>query len=372
MLISVVLPCRNEEDSIGSSIRDIKRVFKEDNIDGEIIVSDSSNDRSAEIAGSLGVKVIKHNRVGYGIAYLEAFKHIKGRYVIMGDCDGSYNFSYIPRFLELLKNYDLVIGNRFNYLMEKDAMNPLHRFVGNPLLGLVLRHLFKVKVRDPHSGFRAIKKDKLEKLSLKANGMEFATEMIIKAHKYGLNIKEVDIPYHKRKGYSKLNPFKDGWRHLRLMLLYSPNYLFLVPGLFLFSFGFILTLVLLFGPINLFGVNLVLHPMILGSLLTILGYQIILLGVYAKIYAAIHLNEKDKLIDLINKYANLEKGSLVGLFITLIGILIAVRIIIIWSRGNFGILDQIRPAIFVLTLVVIGIQTIFSSFLLSILGLEQE
>ncbi|MBI2667486.1 glycosyltransferase family 2 protein [Candidatus Woesearchaeota archaeon] len=372
MLVSVVLPCRNEEETIGRCIKTIKEVFKRDKIEGEIIVSDSSTDKSYEIAKSLGVRVIKHNKIGYGNAYIEAFKHTKGKYVVMGDSDETYNFYDIPKFLKELRNYDLVIGDRFNGLIHKNAMDPLHRYLGNPLLGYTLRHFFKINVQDPHSGFRAIKKEKLDRLNLKANGMEFASEMIIKAHKNGLKIKEIPINYYPRKGRSKLNPFRDGWRHLRLMLLYSPDYLFLVPGLLLFLFGSIFTSALLFGPINLFGIILDIHPMILSSLLTILGYQIILLGLYAKTYAVIHLKEKDELVNLINKYINLERGSLVGLLIISIGVIMGIKIFYIWSRTNFGALDQIRPAIFILTLIVIGIQTIFSSFLLSILGLEQE
>ena len=372
MLVSVVLPCRNEEETIGRCIKTIKEVFKRDKIEGEIIVSDSSTDRSSQIAKSLGAKVISHNKIGYGNAYLEGFKHAKGNYIIMGDSDETYNFQDIPKFLKELKNYDLIIGDRFNGFIHKNAMDTLHRYIGNPLLGFILRYLFKINVKDPHSGFRAIKKDKLDKLNLKANGMEFASEMMIKAHKNRLKIKEIPINYYPRKGYSKLNPFRDGWRHLRLMLLYSPDYLFLVPGLFLFLFGFIFTVILLFGSVNIFGVMLNIHPMVLSSLLTILGYQIILLGLYAKTYAVIHLKEKDKLVDLINKYINLERGSLIGLIVILIGIIIGIRIFYIWSENNFGALDQIRPAIFTLTLIVIGIQTIFSSFLLSILGLEQK
>jgi len=215
--ISIVLPCQNEEKSIGVCIKKIKNALKEK--DYEIIVSDSSSDKSAEIAKKLNAKVIKHNKQGYGVAYLEGFKEIKGEYIVMGDADNTYDFLEIPKFItELDKGYDLIIGSRLKGKIKKGAMKPLHRYIGNPLLTWIFNMLFDTKLSDTHSGFRAIKKNKLKKLNLKSPGMEFALEMLIKASKNKLRIQEIPIIYSKRAGESKLNSFRDGIRHLKLML----------------------------------------------------------------------------------------------------------------------------------------------------------
>ncbi len=216
MKYSIVLPCRNEEKAIGICIKKIKKALKQQ--DYEIIISDSSLDKSAEIAKKLGAKIMKAQK-GYGNAYLEGFKHANGDYIIIGDVDNTYNFLEIPNFIkELEKCYDFVIGSRLKGNIEKNAMKPLHRYIGNPLLTLVFNALFNTKLSDTHSGFRAIKKDALKKLNLKSPGMEFALEMLIKAAKKKLKIKEIPITYSKRIGESKLNSFRDGSRHLKLML----------------------------------------------------------------------------------------------------------------------------------------------------------
>ena len=279
----------------------------------------------------------------------------------------------IPKFLECLKGgYDLVIGTRMKGSIIKNAMNPLNRYIGNPLFSFIFSIFFDYNLSDIHCGFRGIKKEALDKLNLKTTGMEFASEMLIKSIKQKLRIKEIPITYYPRQGKSKLKPFRDGWRHLRFMLLYSPDYLFLIPGLFLFILGFILISLLLNGPFVVNNFSLDIHPMVLGSLMSILGYQIIFLGIYAKAYATIHLSEKDKIIDLLNRYLNLERGSLIGVIILAIGLLYSFKIIFSWSQTNFGPLSEIRTGIFALTLIVIGTQTIFSSFLLSFLGIEKD
>jgi len=247
----------------------------------------------------------------------------------------------------------------------------LHKYIGNPFLSYVLRKFFKINVKDTHSGFRLIKKKALEKLELKTMGMEIASEMLIKAGKNKLKIKEIPITYYPRKGHSKLSSFKDGWRHLRFMLLYSPNYLFLVPGLVLFLFGFLIMLLLLEGPLNIFNLKLDIHPMIFGSLSAVVGYQVILLWLYAKTYAVNYLNERDRLITVINKLINLERGIFIGLMILILGVILNLNILIIWINSGFGSLSELRTAVFAFTLVILGIQTIFSSFFLSILGLRR-
>ena len=238
----------------------------------------------------------------------------------------------------------------------------------------MLKLFFKINISDAHCGFRAIKKEALKKLDLKTTGMEFASEMIIKAKRANLSITEIPIVYHPRIGESKMSSFRDGWRHLRFMLLYSPEYLFLVPGIFIFLAGLFLLLLLLQGPASLFGVILLdIHPMILGSLLAIVGYQVILLGVYAKTYAIVNRLDEDKgIISAINNKVNLEKGILIGGFVFLIGFILHLNILIGWMNGGFGYLSQIRIAIFALTFTVIGIQTVFSAFFLSVLSIKHK
>ncbi len=274
--LSIVLPCRNEEGTLGECILRIGEVLAHHEINGEIIVSDSSMDRSPEIARDQGVILVKHDKEGYGMAYLEGFKAVSGRYIFCVDPDGSYDFAEIPHFLNYLRSgYDFVIGNRFKGRMAQGAMPWLHRYIGNPLFSFMLRMFFKEKISDVHCGMRAIKKEALDGLNLKTLGMEFASEMVIKAVKKKLKIKELPIDYHKRQGKSKLRSFADGWRHLRFMLLYSPLFLFFIPGVFLFSLGLLTMFWLYFNSPILLGIKLFYHPMFLSSVLVIIGYQII-------------------------------------------------------------------------------------------------
>jgi len=368
--ISVVLPCRNEEKSIEICINKIKTALKGKNY--EIIVADSSTDKSIEIAEKLNAKVIKHNLKGYGSALLEGFKHAKGDYIIFGDADNTYDFLEIPKFTEQLdKGYDLVIGSRLKGKIQKGAMPFMHRYFGTPVFNFLSKLFFGKKISDCNSGFRAIKKQALEKLELKTKGMEFASEMIIKAVKRNLKIKEIPITYSKRIGASKLKTWHDGWLHLRFMLLYSPNYVFLYPGLVLAILGFIIMIPLLPGKFNFLGLTFYTHPMFIGSILTILGYQLILTGMFSKIYAHNHLNEKNKNLERLYHFFNLEKAIITGFIFFLIGFFIYLNILITWISKNFGNLDTINISIFALTFIVLGIQTIFAGFFFSILGIEK-
>ena len=221
--ISVVMPSYNEEKTIGKCIGEIKEIFKKNNIKGEIIVSDSSTDRTAEIAESLGARIVHPVKKGYGYAYLEAFRHVKAELIIMLDSDGTYDPKAIPEMIKLLTDgTDLVIGSRFKGTISPGAMTPLHRYIGNPLLTGILNVVFHTRYSDAHSGFRAIRRDGLEKLHLKTGGMEFASEMLIMASIKDLKIAEVPISYSPRITPSNLHTFADGWRHLRFILLMKP------------------------------------------------------------------------------------------------------------------------------------------------------
>ncbi|MCH7759463.1 glycosyltransferase family 2 protein [Patescibacteria group bacterium] len=370
--VSIILPCRDEKESIENTIRQIKETFEKNNINGEIIVSDSSKDGSDTIASGLGVTVIKHDKKGYGIALREGFKIANGEIIIFADPDGTYDFSEIPKFLKVIKNADLVIGSRFKGKIMKKAMPWSHRYIGNPVLTFLLNLFFKVRLSDAHSGFRAIRRNKLKQLGLKTTGMEFASEMIIQAIKKNLKIKEIPINYYPRAGSSKLRSFHDGWRHLRFMLLFSPTYLFMVPGLMLFIFGLFIELRLLFGPIDLFGLSFYNHPIIIGSFLMLVGFQIMFTGFFAKIYLFTILGEENRALEKFFKTFNLEKGLMLGALVFLAGLILDLAVLLKWTTSNFGELSEIKLLVFALTMNVLGVQLIFNSFYLSILGIKKN
>jgi len=364
MKVSVILPTKDEEENIRDLIEKCKKIL--DNFEYEIIVVDDSKDRTPEIAESMGAKVVRKVR-GYGSAYIEGFKVAKGDYIVMLDADGSYDPCEIPRLLEpLIKgDADFVIGSRFKGRIMPKAMPWHHRYIGNPLLTKIMNILFKTKITDAHSGMRAIKREALLKLSLKCPGMEFASEMIIEAARKGLRITEVPITYYPRKGRSKLRSFRDGWRHIRFMLLYSPTALFVIPSLMLLTAGIVLiTYVLLLDPIRT-------HSLVLGSLLTVLGLQTFFFGVLSKIYSVeIGLTKEDRITKFFSRYSVLEEGILVGLILVVIGLCIGYYVFKVWYESSFGQLNQLNMAILSFLLITIGIQIILNSFFLSSLRLK--
>lgn len=371
--ITIILPCRNEEEALPFCLQQIKEAIKKNNLSAEIIVSDSSIDRSPKIAREHGVVLVKHDKKGYGIAYLEAFKEASGEYFFMADADASYDFNEISNFINELDNgYEMIIGNRFSGNMHKNAMPFSHRYIGNPILSFILRLFFKTKIRDSQCGMRAIKKESLKKLNLQTTGMEFASEMIIKALKNNLKIKELPIGYHPRKGDSKMSSFRDAWRHIRFMLLYSPLFLFFIPGLTIFLAGIISLFVFYFYNPTIFGITLYSHPMFLSSLLTIIGYQLITFSGFAKIYSITNLKEENETLEKLFKYITIEKASIVGALVILLGLIIYIVIASNWISSGFGSLNEIKNSIVALTLLTIGTQTIFSSFMLSILGIKKN
>jgi len=373
MKISVILPCRNEELALPSCLRQIREVVEDNNLDAEIIVSDSSSDKSPEIALRAGAILVKHDKEGYGNAYLEAFKVAKGDFIFMADCDGSYDFREIPKFIRCLEmGYDFVMGDRFGGRIEEGAMPALHKHVGNPLLSGLFRLFFKSNIKDVHCGMRAISRKALDKLDLQTVGMEFASEMVIKAIRHNFRIAQVRINYFKRKGNSKLKSFSDGWRHLRFMLLYSPIFLFLIPGIIILFLGLESMIWMYFGNAELFGIKLYFHPMFLSSLFMILGYQLIIFSAFAKIYSITHLNEKSDVFDRLFKLVTIEKAGISGSITVVLGILVYAWIFAKWAGSGFGSLDEIKNSIVALTFIIIGFQTIFSSFMLSILGIKEK
>jgi hypothetical protein len=256
--------------------------------------------------------------------------------------------------------------------MENGSMPFSHKYIGNPILSSILRLFFNAKIHDTHCGMRAISKEALSKLNLQTTGMEFASEMIIQAIKNKLKIKQIPINYYKRKGKSKLKPFIDGWRHLRFMLLYSPMFLFFIPGIFLFILGIISGILFYFGKFSFFGIKFFYHPLFLSSLALIIGYQLIIFSAFAKTYAITALNENSKIMNKLYKYLTIKNASLSGLFAMFIGIIIYISIFFKWINSNFGSLNEVKNSILASTLIILGAQTIFSSFMLSILGIKRK
>lgn len=371
--LSIILPCQNEEKALGLCLKEIKEVVAKNNINAEIIVSDSSTDKSPEIAKAYGVMLHKHDKDGYGMAIMEGVSVSSGKFLLIADADGSYDFKDIPEFLRRLHNgADFVIGWRKRILMQNRAMVWHHKYIGNPILSFILRIFTGTYIRDAHCGIRAIRRDSFDKLNLHTTGMEFASEFVLEAHRQNLRTEEIPVAYNERIGESKLQWARDGWRHLRFMLLYAPIYLFFIPGVFLFVAGSILMIWLLLGNGELGAYNFFVHPLFFASASIIAGYQILFFGLFAQTFSHHHLNHKLEYIEKINKYLTIEKGGVIGIVLTILGISVFAYIIQEWLKFSGGEFNQINNSVLALTLVVLGVQTIFSSFMISLLGIRKR
>ena len=370
-LVSVVIPCLNEEENIVQCVTSAREVMDRNGLRGEVVVADNdSTDASAELARSAGARVVVERRRGYGSAYLAGLAAARGRYIVMADADLTYDFNEIPRFVENFEaGADMVIGNRMQNI-QPGAMPWLHRYIGNPLLSGFLNLLFRTGIRDAHCGMRGVRREVLPQLNLRTTGMEFASEMVVRAAKENLDVRQFPIDYHPRGGESKLSSFRDGWRHLRFLLIHSPTHLFLVPGLVMVLVGSLIGAVALLS-IDVFGRQWQLHSMIGGALLVIVGTQVVALGLCAHAYGTYFMGEKDAWFDRMRARFRLEHGLLLGGLVTFAGILVVAAIFVIWAQRGFGELSEQRLAVLAATLVIVGVQVFFSSFLLSILGLRR-
>jgi glycosyltransferase involved in cell wall biosynthesis len=371
-IVSVVIPCLNEEGNIDTCVRTALAAMEAAGIAGEVVVADNaSEDRSAELARAAGARVVHESRRGYGSAYLAGFAAARGRYIVMGDADLTYPFEEIPRFVEELdKGADLVMGDRMQNI-QPGAMPWHHQYIGNPVLTGILNLFFKTGVSDAHCGMRGLRRDVLPTLDLRTTGMEFASEMVIRASKEGLQIAEFPIEYRPRGGESKLSSFRDGWRHLRFLLVHSPNHLFVLPGALLAAIGLVVALISVSG-VEILGREWQLHTMVGGSLGMIVGTQIVCLGLAAHAYGKYFMGERDAWFDRMRSRYRLEHGLLVGAGILSLGVLLGAVILGIWIDNGFGELSEERLAVLAATLVIVGLQVFFSSFLLSILGLRRQ
>jgi glycosyltransferase involved in cell wall biosynthesis len=374
--VSVVLPCLNEEEAVGICINKIKEVFARERLKAEIIVADNGSvDRSREIAQREGAKVVLEPKRGYGAAYLRGLQEVKGKYIIIGDSDNTYDFYDIPKFLQPLKEgYDFVMGSRFKGKMQKGAMSWSHRYIGNPIISGIFRLFFRTRISDALCGMRAFTLGAYRKMKLRTLGMEFATEMIVAALQNSFKIQELPVDYHPRGGRSKLKPFSDAWRYIRFMLLYCPLWLYFIPGLIGFILGLFVLLLLLPGPFLFLGHYWDIHPMVFASVICILSYQVLNLGIYAHAFAIEHgFLRYDKFTTLFfQRHFSLERGLILGAILFLTGFSINLLIFIEWFSKHFGALYRIREAILAMTLLVVGLQTIFSSFFISLLFLEKK
>jgi glycosyltransferase involved in cell wall biosynthesis len=379
--VSVVMPCLNEAETLEACIRKAQRALLEANIAGEIIVADNgSSDGSIEIAQRLGAQVVKVQDKGYGNALMSGIAAARGKFIVMGDADDSYDFAHIPRFVEQLRRgSDLVMGNRFRGGIEKGAMPPLHQYFGNPALTRLGRLFFRNRnVGDFYCGLRGFRKQAYERMGLRTTGMEFATEMVVKATLLKMRVAEVPTTLSPdgRSRPPHLRTWRDGWRTLRFFLLYSPRWLFLYPGLGLMLLGTLLGAWLLPAPRTVAAVTFDVHTLLYAAVFVLLGFQAIAFAVFTKLFAISEgLHPPDPTLDKAFRYITLEVGLLAGALLILAGLGVSVYAVGFWQSRHFGPLDYAQtlrlviPASLFLTL---GGQTVFASFFLSVLGLRRK
>jgi glycosyltransferase involved in cell wall biosynthesis len=372
--VSVVIPCLDEEEAVGAVVDQAWEGIRRSGRDGEVIVVDNgSTDRSAEVAAAHGATVVREARRGYGSAYLAGLAKAHGEYVVMGDADETYPIAELAPFVDHLEQGDdLVIGSRFKGTIHGDAMPWLNRRIGNPILTGMLNLLFGVKVSDAHCGMRAVRRDALETLDLHSTGMEFASEMVFKAYRRGLRVSEIPIDYFPRTGESKLNRVGDAWRHVRFMLIYSPSWLYFTPGLLLLVLGLAGLLALAFGPVQIFGRTWEIHTSLACIAAILVGAAVVQLGVFARAYALVHLDEHDPVVDRFQARLRLEHGLLLGGLIFAAGFAIVLGIFISWAARGFGALGHVEATALGFTLLGLGVQIVLGSFFLSLLVLRQR
>ncbi|WP_188884538.1 glycosyltransferase family 2 protein [Halarchaeum grantii] len=369
--VSVIMPTMNEEEGIADCIEMVKRALADSGITAEIILSDDSTDRTPDIAREMGARVVNPDDEGYGYAYRYAFEHARGDYLVIGDADCTYDFEQFPALLQpvVAGEADMVMGSRLEGEIRDGAMPSLHQYVGNPLLTKFLNVFYGAGVSDAHSGFRVFHRDVLDTLDLSTDGMEFASEMIMDAGARDLTIEEIPITYHERKGEAKLESFRDGWRHVRFMLLNAPGYLFSIPGTLLGVLG-VAVMALAATGLDIDGVSFGPHSMIAGSLLTLVGYQTASMGVFATIAADPIRRPNDAVTAAIVEHASLERAATVGTAIGVAGGAYALWLVYEWATSGFSTLPLVSADIVAFTAIVLGVQTVFGAFFMSAIASE--
>jgi hypothetical protein len=375
------MPCLNEAETVAQCVAEARAALDGAGLDGEVVVADNgSADGSRGLAERAGARVVSVARRGYGAALAGGFAAARGRYVVMGDADLSYDFRAVPQFVKALDSgADLVMGSRLRGKIEPGAMPPLHRWLGNPLLSGAGRLLFRTNVSDFHCGLRAFRREALEKLDLRTTGMEYASEMVVKAALFGLAIAEIPVTLRKdgRTRAPHLRTWRDGWRHLRFLLLYSPRWLFLAPGVALVLLGAALILWLLPGPREALGARWDVHTILAGAAMVLVGTQAIFFGVCAKIFGITEgLLPKDPLLEpLFDRWITLETGLAASAAALVAGAFLVGHVLAGWKAAGFHDLaygETMRWMIPGVLFLVLGAEGAFGSFLLSLLGVRRR
>jgi len=378
--LTILMPCLNEAETLEVCIQKAKTFLETTGISGEVLIADNgSTDGSIEIAKRCKARVEHVPVKGYGAALIGGCNAARGKYVIMGDADDSYDFLNLMPFVQKLREgYELVMGNRFKGGIAKGAMPPLHRYIGNPVLSFIGRLFFPSDIGDFHCGLRGYEREAMLKLNLHTTGMEYASEMVVKATMYHLKMTEVPTTLSPdgRSRAPHLRSFRDGWRHLKFLLLHSPNWLFLYPGMFFCILGLLLTVTLMFGPVRIGHVSFDIHTMLYGAAMIMIGTNMIFFSLFTRIYA-IRTNFIPTKEPVSAKLAKLttEKGAAAGLLLTFAGIIMTVAAFVIWKNTSFGNLnpqEMMRMTIPALTLMVVGIETVFASFFIGILNIKYQ
>jgi glycosyltransferase involved in cell wall biosynthesis len=377
--VSIVMPCLNEAESLAPCIRAAQAAIADVGVAGEVIVADNgSTDGSVELATSLGARVVHVQSRGYGSALQGGFAAARGRYILMGDADGSYDFGHLGRFVERLDaGADLVMGNRFGGGIAPGAMPPLHRYLGNPGLSWMGRLFFGAPVGDFYCGLRAFRRDALPKLDLQSPGMELGVEMVAKAALYGLRVEEVPTTLSPdlRSRPPHLRTWRDGWRTLRFFLLYSPRWLFFYPGVILILLGVGFSAAVLPGAVELFGARFDVHTLLYAGAAIVVGFQAVVFAVLARVHAASEGFLPETTLVRRIRHVSLELGLAVGILLLLASVTLSVIAFVRWDRSSFRHLDYpatLRLAIPAVVTLMLGVQTILSSFFLSVLGIKRH
>lgn len=377
MELTILMPCLNESRTLKICIDKAKKFLSDNNVDGEVLIADNgSTDGSQEIARNAGARVVDISEKGYGAALIGGCNAALGKYVIMGDSDDSYDFLNLMPFLEKLREgYELVMGNRFKGGIEKGAMPPLHKYLGNPVLSFIGRVLYRSNIKDFHCGLRGYNRESIMKLNLHTTGMEYASEMVVQATLHKLKICEVPTTLKKdgRDRPPHLRSWSDGWRHLTFLLMHSPNWLFLYPGILCFLVGLLVSAKIVINPIIVNNIRFDVNTLVYSAVATIVGFQLLLFYVLTKKYATL---TKFIPITKIDKYLikfTMNRGIFIGAILFLVGLIGSIVAIVIWSNAGFGNLESskmLRLTIPMLILFVCGIQLMFSSFFLGILEIK--
>jgi glycosyltransferase involved in cell wall biosynthesis len=378
--VTILMPCLNEAETIQICISKAIGWLQSSSLNGEVLVVDNgSTDQSRYLAEQAGARVVEVLERGYGNALMGGIQAARGRYIIMGDGDDSYDFSNLTAFLEQLRaGNDLVMGNRFTGGIARGAMPALHQYLGNPVLTGVGRILFRTRCRDFHCGLRGFNRASILALDLRTTGMEFASEMVVKATLHSLRIAEVPTTLRPdgRSRPPHLKSWRDGWRHLRFLLMYSPRWLFFYPGLALMAIGAVLFCLLLFGPLHIGTVVFDVHTLLYAAMAVMLGFQCVAFAVFTKVFAISEkLLPEDPRMQKVSRFVKLETGLIVGVFLTIIGLAGAIYSLAVWEMRGFGTMEPrqtLRIVIPSVTFLTIGFQIILYSFFLSILNLKRK